>query len=311
LIEFAGQVALVTGAGHGLGRAHALELARRGAAVVVNDIGRDRAGISTARGVAEEIVAAGGRAAANLRSVADPEGAEAMVAEAIAEFGRLDVLVNNAGVSHFAWFEDLTLEDFDALHAVHLRGAMVATRAAYRHMIGRGYGRIVFTVSGSGLFGRRHGGAYSTAKMGLVGLMNAVALEGESHGVLANAVAPTAATGIAGANPAVISDMMRNASLALSPWSDPAFVSPLVAYLASSACTVNRCLYSAVAGRYARVFISAGEGWLSPSAEPPSADEIAERFADIHRAEVRLTPGSIDEEIDDVARRRGGALAGE
>lgn len=197
-IRFDGRVAIVTGAGGGLGRAHALELARRGARVVVNDLGSalDGSGGSSASALAvvEEIVAAGGEAIANGSSVADAAGVERMVADTLGAFGRLDILVNNAGILRDRSFAKMTVEAFDAVIDVHLRGAALATRAAWPVMKAQRYGRVVFTTSSSGLYGNFGQANYGAAKLGQVGLLNCLKLEGPKDGIHVNAVAPIATT---------------------------------------------------------------------------------------------------------------------
>jgi NAD(P)-dependent dehydrogenase (short-subunit alcohol dehydrogenase family) len=308
MVDYTGQVTIVTGSGHGLGRSHALELARRGATVVVNDNGVLDDGRPSAPAVVEEITAAGGKAVADRHSVAEPSQAAAMVEEALDRFGRVDALINNAGVSHFRSFEDLTLEDFDAIHALHLRGPMVATQVAYRSMLSSGYGRIVFTASGAGVFGRFQGAAYSSAKTALIGLMNVISLEGEPHNIKANAVLPTAATGIKGTNPDGISALLKKSATVMrkaGEFGDPAFVTPLVVYLASADCRETRHIYSAASGRYARVFIALTEGWLAEPS-PPTVESLMSHWTDIEQTTVWNVPDSIDEEIAEIAKRRTG-----
>ena len=186
-MSFDDQVAIVTGAGGGLGRCHALELARRGARVVVNDLGSsvDGSGASTsaAQSVVDEITAAGGAAVANGDSVATEDGGAAIVAAAVEAFGRVDVLVNNAGILRDAAFKNMTAEQVDAVIAVHLAGAFNVTRAVWPIMREQNYGRIVQTTSGTGLFGNFGQANYGAAKMGLVGMMHVLAIEGARNGI--------------------------------------------------------------------------------------------------------------------------------
>jgi NAD(P)-dependent dehydrogenase (short-subunit alcohol dehydrogenase family) len=197
-IRFDGRVAIVTGAGVGLGRCHALGLAERGAKVVVNDLGASTDGrgqsSDAARAVVEEIRAMGGRAIANGADVTDPAQVQAMVDEALAEFGHVDILVNNAGILRDKTFAKSTMEDFRKVLDVHLMGSVHTTHALSRHMVERGYGRIVYTSSGSGLYGNFGQSNYGAAKSSLLGLMNVLALEGAKYDIRVNMLAPTAAT---------------------------------------------------------------------------------------------------------------------
>jgi NAD(P)-dependent dehydrogenase (short-subunit alcohol dehydrogenase family) len=197
-IDLTGRVAIVTGAGGGLGRAHALLLAKRGARVVVNDLGGATDGtggsLTAAQRVAEEIVAAGGEAIANGASVTDGQAVEAMVAEAMAKWGRVDILVNNAGILRDKSFAKMELDNFKAVVDVHLMGAVHCTKAVWEIMRAQNYGRIVMTSSSSGLYGNFGQSNYGAAKMALVGLMNTLALEGEKNNIRVNCIAPSGAT---------------------------------------------------------------------------------------------------------------------
>jgi NAD(P)-dependent dehydrogenase (short-subunit alcohol dehydrogenase family) len=197
-IDFTGRVAIVTGAGGGLGRQHALALAARGAKVVVNDLGgaRDGSGgsASAAQAVVDEIRAAGGQAIANAASVTDFDAVQAMVQQAITTWGRVDVLVNNAGILRDKTFAKMDLADFRLVLDVHLMGAVHCTKAVWPHMIEQKYGRIVMTTSSTGLYGNFGQSNYGAAKLALVGLMQTLALEGAKHDIRVNCLAPTAAT---------------------------------------------------------------------------------------------------------------------
>ncbi len=197
-IDFKGRVAIVTGAGGGLGRAHALALAARGAKVVVNDLGgaRDGSGgsMSAAQAVVEEIRAAGGEAMANGASVTDFEAVQAMVQQAVEAWGRVDILVNNAGILRDKSFAKMELADFRLVLDVHLMGAVHCTKAVWAHMVEQKYGRIVMTTSSSGLYGNFGQSNYGAAKLALVGLMQTLSLEGAKHDIRVNCLAPTAAT---------------------------------------------------------------------------------------------------------------------
>lgn len=301
-ISFAGRVAVVTGAGGGIGRAHALELARRGCAVVVNDLGGDVSGkggsASMAQAVVAEIEAAGGRAVANHDSVASTGGAAAIVGQALDAFGRLDILVNNAGIMRNCLLEETSDEDWDALIATHLTGSFKLTRAAWPHMKAQGYGRIVYTASSAGLFGTPMVGGYGAAKAGVAGLMHVAAHEGAEHGILCNAILPNAASRMALQAAADWAARGRPMDGALPPEvgnsMNPEFNTPIAVWLASEACTVTRGLFSQCLGRTARVFIAAGHGWQAQRQSPPSVEEIAAHWQEIvdieHGFDVPWTP---------------------
>ena len=231
-IRFDGQVAIVTGAGSGLGRTYAVELASRGASVVCNDI-VGRAAAETA----DEIVQRGGSAVPESTSVATPGGGDAVVRAAIDTFGSVDIVINNAGQLRNGAFEDLSVDDIHEVLATHLGGAFYVTQPAYRHMKTAGYGRIVFTSSSAGLFGSPWQANYAAAKAGVVGLCNVVALEGAPHGIKANAVMPMALTGIGDAGPPPYSpEHLRETVQALRPLLPSMTVenvAPLVLYLSS------------------------------------------------------------------------------
>jgi len=292
-ISLEGRVALVTGAGAGLGRAYALELARRGAHVVVNDVAGE-----AAAGVAAEITGLGREARVDAHSVADVSGAPAAVETALAEFGRIDVVVANAGTTHFTLVEDTEPGLFGAQYAVHVQGAFLVAQRAYREMSARGYGRLVFVSSATGLLGRKAGVAYAAAKAAVVGLMNVFALEGSEHGVLANAVLPVARTGIMDSATGS-RDVSGGPGVALeAPRLAPAFVAPLVVYLASDACQSTHGIYSAVAGRFTRVGVAVGRGWRSTDdATAPSVDDIAAHWVEIDRIIDPRFPTSVSDEV--------------
>lgn len=197
-LDFTGKVAVVTGAGGGLGRTHALELAKRGAKVVVNDLGGSMSGegvsVDFAQQVVDEIVKAGGEAVANNASVSDQKGAESMIQDAVDNFGRIDILINNAGILRDQSFKKFKVDDMKIILDVHLMGSIYTTKAAWQLMCDQGYGRIVMTTSPSGLFGNFGQTNYGSAKMGIVGLMNTLAIEGQKKNVFTNAIAPVAIT---------------------------------------------------------------------------------------------------------------------
>jgi NAD(P)-dependent dehydrogenase (short-subunit alcohol dehydrogenase family) len=293
-----GQVAIVTGAGRGLGRAHAIELARQGAAVVVNDI------TAEAAAVVEEIGASGGKAVASRESVTSAEGGAAIVQAALDEFGTVDIVVNNAGFARNAPFSEMTIADFDAVLDVHLRGAFFVTQPAWRVMDRKGYGRVVMTSSGSGVFGRPAGANYCSAKAALVGLTKALAADGEASGIRVNCLLPVAATQFVVESPLPPADLERlqTALGGVEGRKEPERVTALAVYLASPACEVSGRVYSSCLGRYALGFFGVTSGWVSPGDAVPSPGEIEERFAEIQAFEGITAPGSVFDEMSVAAR---------
>lgn len=306
MIDFTGQVVLVTGAGRGLGRLYALEFARRGAAVVVNDLGGSMHGDGSDIGVAEsvvaEITAAGGVAVASTDSVDSPEGGEAIVQTAVDRFGRLDAVVNNAGIFTSTAFDELTTAQWRRMLGIHLDGGFFVSQPAFRVMKQQGYGRLVFIASSAGAFGQHLEAHYAAAKSGLIGLANVIALEGEPYGIRSNTVLPF------GISRMVTETLEDPAAVADSDFFGairPELVTPMVMYLASRACEVSHHNYSACGGRFARVFTGLAQGWLAAPHGEPTADDIAERMADISATEPFTVPGSIYEEVFDVCQRLG------
>ena len=286
--EFDGRVAVITGAGNGLGRAYARSLAREGAVIVVNDIGTTSENGElrhTADATVAEILLAGGKAIASRDSVATAEGAVNIIQTALDEFGRVDILINNAGIARHKPFEDCSVTDLRDIVATHLEGGFLITQAAYRHMREARYGRILFTASNAATFGMPWATAYAAAKGGLLGLMKVLALEADPYGILCNALLPGAFTGMAQKlDPAAIPQAFQELYLACARIEGrftPEFVSPLVSYLVSESCAVSGEIYSAQSGHYARAFSGIGAGWTSPSDLPPSREEIARHFAEI------------------------------
>lgn len=288
-ISFDGQVVIVTGAGGGLGRCYALDIARRGGAVVVNDLGGSVEGrgqsVTMVDRVVDEIRRAGGRAVASHDSVATREGAQRIAAAAIEAFGRVDALINNAGNMRVDWFENSCEEDLDALLAVHLVGTWNVTRAVWPHMKTQGYGRLVFTSSSAGLFGNWMQSSYGAAKAGVTGLMNTLALEGEPHGILCNVIMPNAFGRMADKAVEHMDEKTRDQAAArvalLQDSMEPDFNTGLAVYLASEACTSTHSLYSACAGRIARVFIGVTAGWQGSRTVPATAEDIARNLGRI------------------------------
>ena len=306
MIDFAGQVAVVSGAGRGLGRLYALELARRGACVVVNDVGGsmhgDGADASVADRVVEEIERAGGRAVASQHSVASPEGGEAIVRTAIERFGRLDAVVSNAGIFDSAPFEELTPSAWRRMLGVHLDGAFHLSQPAYREMKARGYGRFVFIASSAGMFGQPMEAHYSAAKSGIVGLAHVIAIEGAQHGILANSVLPFGTSRMVTETVKDPEFLKRSGFLNAI---QPELVVPIVVYLASRACGLSHHVYSACAGRFARVFAGLGEGWLAPRGSSPAAEDVAEHLEEISATAPFSVPTSIIDEVLGMCRRLG------
>ena len=288
-ISFDGRVAIVTGAGGGLGRTYALELAARGALVVVNDLGGSLDGTggddSAATKVVDEIKAKGGDAVPNFDSVMTPEGGANIVKTAVDAFGKVDVVINNAGFLRDKSFLKLTWADLDAIIDVHLKAAFYVSQPAFASMKEHGYGRFVFTASNAtfGNFGQTN---YAAAKMGLVGLSNTIAVEGARAGILSNVIMPVAKTRM---TEELLGSFAENLA--------PELVTPMVTYLASEACTTTHGAYSAAGGRYARVFWGLGQGWFAGPDGTPSAEDVQAHLAQIEDREGYLVPESTTDEI--------------
>jgi NAD(P)-dependent dehydrogenase (short-subunit alcohol dehydrogenase family) len=304
-ISFEGQVAIVTGAGNGLGKSYALELARRGAAVVVNDTGGSGTGeggsAAPADTVVAEIVAKGGKAVANYDSVATRAGGEAMVALALKTFGRVDVVIANAGILRDGDFQDLDDRKMDAVLDVHLKGSIYVAQAAYRVMMKQKYGRFVFVSSPGGMFGNPHQANYAAAKGGIFGLANAVGIEGAAHGILANTIAPNAATRLAqDVDPQTLEKLMPVVGKFMSAMT-PDFVTPLAIFLASRDAPQDHGVYSAVGGRFARIFVGVTQGWYSSRTSPCSVEDVAAHLAQIEDRSRYTVPRMLFEEYIAVA----------
>jgi NAD(P)-dependent dehydrogenase (short-subunit alcohol dehydrogenase family) len=254
-VGFEGRVAIITGAGGGLGREHALLMASRGAQIVVNDLGGAVDGTGSDAGpaqkVVEEIEALGGAAVADGNSVATQEGAEGMVKTALEAFGRVDIVINNAGILRDKSFANMTPDLWDPVIAVHLTGTYNVTRAAWSHFREQSYGRIVSTSSAAGIFGNFGQTNYGAAKMGIVGMTRVWAQEGTKYNIRANAIAPVARTRM---TEEILGPLIEKV--------DPALVSPVVAYLASEECAVSGEVYSVGAGRVSRIFIAEAPGYF-------------------------------------------------
>jgi len=257
-LRFDGRVAVITGAGRGLGRAYALLLASKGAKVVVNDPGVDLRGEGTDTGpaddVVKEITAAGGEAAACTESVATAAGGRAVIESALDHYGRIDVLVHNAGIHRPAPLAEMTYEDFEAVLDVHLRGAFHVVRPAFPPMCAAGYGRVVLTSSIGGLYGNHGVANYAAAKAGVIGLSHVVALEGAAAGVKCNVVVPAAVT-----------RMAEGIDTSAYPPMDPDLAAPAVGWLAHESCSITGEMLVTIAGRVARAFVAETPGVHRPS----------------------------------------------
>ncbi|MBJ7466845.1 MAG: SDR family NAD(P)-dependent oxidoreductase [Mycolicibacterium sp.] len=257
-LRFDDRVAVITGGGRGLGREYALLLASRGARIVVNDPGGSLTGDGLDEGpahdVAREIIAAGGQAVASTESVATPDGGKAIIDAAIANFGRIDILIHNAGIVRRGSLKELSYQDFESVLDVHLRGAFHVVRPAFPLMCAAGYGRIVLTSSIGGLYGNHSVANYASAKAGLVGLTNVAALEGAAEGVTCNAIIPGAVT-----------RMAEGLDTSAYPPMGSDLVAPAVGWLAHESCSVSGELFVAIAGRVARAFIAETPGVYQPS----------------------------------------------
>jgi len=289
-IRFDGRVAVITGAGGGLGRTYALELARRGASVVVNDLGGAADGTgrssSMADAVVKEIEEAGGKAVANHDSVATPEGGAAIVQSAVENFGKIDIVINNAGILRDKTFAKLEPKDLEAVIDVHLKGAFYVSQPAFRHMKEAGYGRFVFTASNAGILGNFGQTNYGAAKMGLVGLSNVLALEGAKYDIKSNVLAPVART--------------RLTEQLLGPMAetlDPECVTPMVVYLVSERCQLTHEIFSAGGGRFARMFVGLTPGWVKGAGAKVRAEEVEEHIDEIRNPEGYIIPSSIADEM--------------
>jgi len=288
MTDFEGKVAVITGAGGGLGRCHAIELAKRGAAVVVNDLGGrvDGTGAGDAADrVVDEIRRLGGRAIANKASVADPGGAKSIIDDALREFGTVDILVNNAGILRDKTFKNMTLADFDLVMRVHMTGSAYVTHAAWPVMYDKNYGRIVLTSSGSGIFGNYGQSNYGAAKMAMLGFMNVLALEGAGHNVRVNCLAPGAATRMTGTVPG------RNVDVdAPPPERHPALVSPAVLFMCSEDAP-NGAVIHAAGGRFFRSQLVVNDGVdLGVDATWEKLAPLTDRLMDMANAKPRERP---------------------
>jgi len=307
MIDFNGQVAIVTGAGRGLGRLYALDLARRGASVVVNDLGGSMGGDGSDADIADAVVAeitgAGGVAVASCDSVDTPESAAAIVRTALDSFGRLDAVVSNAGIFHTLPFDELTPQHWRRMLQVHLDGSFYLSQSAYRAMKTRGGGRFVFIASSAGLFGQPNSAHYAAAKAGIQGLANVIAIEGAEHGILANTVLPFGFTRMV--TETVGDGEQLEAVSAFAQAIDPALVVPIVSFLASTHCTFTHHSFSACAGRFARVFAGLSEGFMFEPGSKPTAEDIESRLDTLLATNSFTIPTSIFDEVADIFTRLG------
>jgi NAD(P)-dependent dehydrogenase (short-subunit alcohol dehydrogenase family) len=290
-VRFDGRVAIVTGAGGGLGRSHALLLASRGAKVVVNDLGGqvDGTGASAmmADKVVEEIRAAGGEAVANHDGVDTWKGGQAIVETAVKAFGKVDILINNAGILRDKSFMKMEEEDWDKVMAVHVKGAFNVTKAAFPVMRENNYGRIVMTTSNTGLYGNFGQTNYGAAKLGLVGFMNTLKLEGARYNILCNTIAPIAGTRMtATVMPPEMVEKLK---------SD--YVSPIVVYACSEECTDSGIIFTAGAGYFSRAVMVEGPGVVLDAKKGITLEDIRDRLADIKKLEGAQPFNASNEEV--------------
>lgn len=286
-LGFDGKVAIITGAGGGLGRQHALLLASRGALVVVNDLGGALDGSGSDKGAAQkvvdEIVALGGVAVADTNSVSTPEGGAAIVKSAVDAYGRVDIVINNAGILRDKSFHNMTPDLMNPVFDVHLKGAFHVTQPAFVLMREQGYGRIISTSSAAGVFGNFGQANYGAAKMGLVGFMRVLAVEGAKYNIKANSIAPLALTRM--------TESLFSGAMAEKL--QPELISPIVAFLAHEDCPVSGEVYSVGGGRVARVFIGETPGYFNADL---TMEDVRNNFEQIRNEEGYIVPANISEE---------------
>jgi NAD(P)-dependent dehydrogenase (short-subunit alcohol dehydrogenase family) len=288
-IRYDDRVAVITGAGGGLGKTYALLLASRGAKLVVNDLGGTADGSGGGSAMADEVVKeineSGGTAVANYDSVATPEGGAAIIQTALDNFGKVDILINNAGILRDKSFAKLEPKNLEIILDVHLKGAFFVTQPAFKVMKENNYGRIVMASSGAGIFGNFGQSNYGAAKMGLVGLSNVLAVEGAKNNIKCNAIAPIARTRLTESLLGPLAEKL-----------DPEYITPLVAYLVSEQCELTHEIFDVGGGRYARIFIGMGKGWVAPKGAIPSVEELAANFDEIRTTDDYTIPTSIADE---------------
>ena len=317
-IDFSGQVAVVTGAGGALGSASCRELARRGAAIVANDLGGSTTGeggsIDYADAIVRELRDGGARAVASYDSVATEAGGQAIIDAALTQFGRVDIVISNAGNQRNAPFGSLTAEDIEAVYAVHVKGAFNVCQPAYRAMVKQGYGRLVLVSSQSGVFGNPMRANYGSAKTAMIGLMNVIAQEAPP-GVVVNTLFPNAQGGRLGGTPlAERPDIafLKAAGERSRHFADamkPDFVAALACYMASRQCDSSQNMYSVLGGKYSRLFVGLTEGWYAPGPDAPSCDDILAHLDEIDdRARYGVPLSGLDEMDTVLAAQRAAAV---
>ncbi|HEU4320091.1 MAG TPA: SDR family oxidoreductase [Acidimicrobiia bacterium] len=289
-ITFDGRVAIVTGAGGGLGKTYALDLARRGARVVVNDLGGSVDGTGASQSAADVVVSeigeAGGEAVANYDSVSTEEGGAAVVQSAIDAFGTVDIVVNNAGILRDKSFANMNMAEVEAVLDVHLKGAFYVSSPAFSIMKEKGYGRFVFTSSGSGLFGNFGQANYGAAKAGLMGLSNVLAIEGAKYGIKSNAIAPVAKTRMTEDLLGPMADLV-----------DPEQVTAMVVFLCSEENPYTHEIFTVGGGRYGRVFVGVNQGWFAGPEVVATAEDVAAHIDEIRDVTEYQIPSNSNEEI--------------
>ncbi|MCU1659551.1 MAG: Short-chain dehydrogenase/reductase, partial [Pseudonocardiales bacterium] len=317
IVNLSDRVVIVTGAGRGLGRTHALSLAGRGASVVVNDLSREHA-----ESVVAEIEAGGGKALASLESISEPKNGQAIVDLAVDRFGTVDAIVNNAGFLRNAEFEEQTPDTLTALLDVHLSGPFFLTQAAWPVMRAQGYGRVVMTSSAGGMFAMGGQANYAAAKAGVYGLTKALAFEGRPHGILVNAVLPHANTEIRNHDPAMQTDPSRKEAErrwaaehganfkpgvmdAVRPVRLPEAVSSFVTFLASTACEITGEAFAVGCGRYARVFVGETLGWTAANPADVDPDDIVHNLDAVRSTDRYRIPENLYEEMELMAVATG------
>lgn len=317
-IDFSGQVVIVTGAGGALGSAFCRDLARRGALLVANDLGGSTTGAGGSTDYADAIVrevrAMGGTAIANYDTVATEAGGEAIVAAALAEFGRVDAVISNAGNQRNGAFGTLSEDDIEAVLAVHLKGAFFLCQPAYRAMLRQGSGRLVLVGSQSGMFGNPQRANYGAAKTAMIGLMNVIAQEAPA-GIHVNTLLPNAAGGRLGGTPLAerpdaaflmaAGERSRHYAGAMKP----EWVAAMASYLASDRCDHSQAIYSVLGGKFARAFIGLTEGWYTAAEQAPSAEDILAHLGQIDdRARYAVPLSGLDEMDTVLAARRAAGI---
>jgi NAD(P)-dependent dehydrogenase (short-subunit alcohol dehydrogenase family) len=287
-LRYDNRVAVITGAGGGLGRSYAHYLAARGAKIVVNDLGgsTDGKGDSSkaADTVVAEIKALGGQAVANYDSVSSAKGGENIIKTAVDAFGKVDIVINNAGILRDGSLMKMAPENFDLLIDVHLKGAFYVTQPAFKIMKEQGYGRVVYTASGAGLFGNFGQANYAAAKMGLVGLSSVTAIEGAKYNIKSNVITPIARTRLTEEVMGPTGDMFA-----------PEFIAPMVAYLVSEECQLTHEIFNVGAGRYSRIFVGSALGWNSNKASTPSVENIRDQLEQIRSIDGFKIPNNAAE----------------